>query len=125
MAWRCGATSRSGRGGAGSARGWLAGLLALGLGLLLVACAAPRPPRARHAEVVAALRDYAEAEMADKRIPGLALALVEGDEIVWAGGFGLADPVNGTRADADTIWRVGSVSKLFTDLAVMQLVERG
>ena len=114
-----------GRGGGGSARGGLAGLLALVLGLLLAACAAPRPLRVRHAEVVAALRAQVEAEMADKRIPGLALALVEGDEIVWAGGFGLADPVKGTRADADTIWRVGSVSKLFTDLAVMQLVERG
>src|SRR6185437_13818589 len=41
-----------------------------------------------------------------------------------AHGFGFADPEAKVPATADTIYRVGSVSKLFTDLAIMQLVER-
>ncbi len=56
-------------------------------------------------------------EMEVKRIPSMALALTEGDRIVWARGFGEARP--GVPADADTLFRVGSVSKLFTDIAVV------
>ena len=37
----------------------------------------------------------------------------------------MADPKNNTPATADTVYRIGSVSKLFTDIAIMQLVERG
>jgi CubicO group peptidase (beta-lactamase class C family) len=40
-------------------------------------------------------------------------------------GFGFADPKRKIPATAETIYRVGSVSKLFTDIAVMQLVEQG
>ena len=97
--------------------------------LLGSACRSPRtaaPAKsAAYAPVVTALSAYVEAEMQDKRIPGLSLALVAGNEIVWARGFGAADPERGTPATADTVYRVGSVSKLFTDIAVMQLVERG
>jgi len=102
--------------------------------LVWVACGSPRtapPPRDQtYAPVIAALSEYVEAEMKDKRIPGLSIALVDGrepagTEIVWARGFGVADPETGTPATADTVYRVGSVSKLFTDIAVMQLVERG
>ena len=42
-----------------------------------------------------------------------------------AHGVGLADPAAGRPATAETLYRVGSVSKLFTGIAVLQLVERG
>jgi CubicO group peptidase (beta-lactamase class C family)/D-alanyl-D-alanine dipeptidase len=60
-----------------------------------------------------------------KGLPALSIALVDDQEIVWAKGFGRADPVRNVPATGQTVYRVGSVSKLFTDLAVMQLVERG
>ncbi len=63
--------------------------------------------------------------MADQQLPALSIALVDGDRIVWARGFGEADPVHHVPATAETVYRVGSVSKLFTDVALMQLVERG
>jgi CubicO group peptidase (beta-lactamase class C family)/D-alanyl-D-alanine dipeptidase len=58
-------------------------------------------------------------------LPAVSMALVEGPTVVWARGFGLARPKEGVAATGGTVYRIGSVSKLFTDLAVMQLVERG
>ena len=55
----------------------------------------------------------------------LSLVLLDGNQVVWATGFGLADPVSGHPADADTMYRIGSVSKTFTALAVMRWVDRG
>jgi CubicO group peptidase (beta-lactamase class C family)/D-alanyl-D-alanine dipeptidase len=50
---------------------------------------------------------------------------VDDQQIVWAQGFGFADPAAKIPATAQTVYRVGSVSKLFTDIAIMQQVERG
>ena len=79
----------------------------------------------RYAALVEDLSQYIEWELADKAIPGLSIALVEGSQLVWASGFGTSDPETGLPATAETVYRVGSVSKLFTDIGVMQLVERG
>jgi CubicO group peptidase (beta-lactamase class C family)/D-alanyl-D-alanine dipeptidase len=59
------------------------------------------------------------------KVPALSIALIIDQKVVWSAGFGIADPATETRADADTAYRVGSVSKLFTDVAAMQLVEQG
>lgn len=77
------------------------------------------------AEVVQSLRPLIEHELEDKRIPSIAVALVDDQRIVWAEGFGWSDPGHKTSASAGTVYRVGSVSKLFTDIGIMQLVERG
>lgn len=105
-------------------------------GFLLVvavsaACPAGAPaqavvaPPARYAAVAAALERFLAAEVEAKQLPALSIALVDDQEIVWARGFGHARPRDKQPATAATIYRVGSVSKLFTDLAVMQLVEQG
>ena len=56
-------------------------------------------------------------EMAAWGIGGLAMALVDGEETVYAAGFG--------EARRDSVFRCGSISKLFNAFAVMQLVEAG
>ena len=86
--------------------------------------AAAIPPTSRYAPVAAALERFIAHEMADKALPGLSIALVDGPTIVWARGFGFANPSDSTPATARTVYRVGSVSKLFTDIGVMQQVER-
>jgi CubicO group peptidase (beta-lactamase class C family) len=59
-------------------------------------------------------------------IPGAVVALVLGDETLYLGGFGKADLASGEPVSAqETLFRTGSVSKLVTWTAVMQLVERG
>lgn len=83
------------------------------------------PPREDYRQAAVRVSAFIEREMTDKELPALSIALVDGAETVWARGFGFADPADSTPASAATVYRVGSVSKLFTDLAIMQLVERG
>lgn len=87
--------------------------------------AASVTPSATYAPVAEELRRLIRHEMEDKGLPAVSIALVDGAEVVWAEGFGVQDPGTGTPATASTVHRVGSVSKLFTDIAVMQGVERG
>jgi CubicO group peptidase (beta-lactamase class C family)/D-alanyl-D-alanine dipeptidase len=75
--------------------------------------------------VVEALTPLIEHELKEKGIPSIAVALVDNQQMVWAQGFGVADPASKLAATAATVYRVGSVSKLFTDIGVMQLVEQG
>ena len=82
-------------------------------------------PGPKHAAVAEALDRFIAREVADKRLPALSIALVDGPSIVWAKGYGFRDASKTVPADASTVYRVGSVSKLFTDLALMRLVERG
>jgi len=82
-------------------------------------------PTKPYEEAAKALDAFIAKEVADKELPALSIALVDDQTIVWAKGFGFADPEKKKPATADTVYRVGSVSKLFTDIAVMQLVERG
>lgn len=64
--------------------------------------------------------------MEANHIPGAAIAVVKDGQIFLAKGYGYADLERGTPATADTtIFRMGSISKIFTWTAVMQLVEQG
>ena len=83
------------------------------------------PPRSDYASIVAAIDPMIGFEMEDKQLPAFSIALVDGNEIVWAQGFGYQDPERKIPATAHTVYRVGSVSKLFTDIAIMQMVESG
>ncbi len=82
-------------------------------------------PRKDYAATVEMIERLITHEMADKDLPALSIALVDDQQIVWAKGFGFTDPKSKKPATAETVYRVGSVSKLFTDIAVMQLVEQG
>jgi CubicO group peptidase (beta-lactamase class C family)/D-alanyl-D-alanine dipeptidase len=105
----------------------------LGLGALALFVAFPGRSGAqatvaaakKYAEVAKSLEGFIAREVAGKKLPALSIALVDDQAIVWARGFGYVDPKEKVPATADTVYRVGSVSKLFTDIAVMQLVERG
>jgi CubicO group peptidase (beta-lactamase class C family) len=72
----------------------------------------------------AAIDAYVERQMGELRIPGLALAIVQGEQIIHLKGFGLADGA-GQPVTPQTPFIIGSTTKSFTALAVMQLVEAG
>ncbi len=67
---------------------------------------------------------YVAAEMQAAHVPGAALAVVEGSRTVYSKGYGVADP-GGRPVTPQTPFVLGSLSKSFTAVAVMQLVERG
>src|SRR5687768_7063609 len=58
--------------------------------------------------------------MAEQGIPGLAVALVDKDRVLWTEGFGHVDRDGSAPVTADTIFAVQSMSKNFTATAVMQ-----
>jgi len=70
-----------------------------------------------------AIDSFLQAQVKANRIPGLAVAIVQGDEIIFARGYGEAAP--GIPVTPQTQFYIGSVTKGFTALAVMQLVEHG
>lgn len=67
---------------------------------------------------------YITAKMEELGIPGAALVIVQGDQIVHMKGFGVADST-GRPVTPQTPFFTGSTGKSFTALAVMQLVEAG
>jgi len=73
--------------------------------------------------VVEKLEDAINYEIDNKDLNAISMVMVDDQQIIWAKGFGYEDPKNSVLADAHTVYRVGSVSKLFTDMAIMQKVE--
>ncbi len=71
-----------------------------------------------------AIDNYINTTMKTEHIPGLSLAIVKGDQIVYMQGYGKADN-SGRPVTPQTPFILGSVSKSFTGLAIAQLVESG
>ncbi|MCA9173890.1 MAG: serine hydrolase [Planctomycetales bacterium] len=97
------------------------GPLAHDLAFLVV----PAKPKPDYTTVKQKLKQAIQHEVAAKDLPAFSISLVDGGQTIWSEGFGFEDADRKRPATADTIYRVGSVSKLLTDIAVMQLVERG
>ncbi len=70
-----------------------------------------------------AIDAFLQAQVKANRLPGLAVAIIQGDEIIFAKGYGKAAP--GRPVTPQTQFYIGSVTKGFTALAIMQLVEQG
>jgi CubicO group peptidase (beta-lactamase class C family) len=71
------------------------------------------------------LADSLEDARVEAHIPGMSIAIVKDDEIVWARGFGLADVEAARPADENTIYAVGSTTKAFTATLIGMLVDEG
>ena len=67
--------------------------------------------------------DYVASQMKQTHIPGLAIGIVKGNQTLYIKGYGDAD--TGRKVTGQTPFEIGSVSKSFTALAIMQLVEKG
>ena len=76
------------------------------------AASADVEPTAKYREVVEQLRMAVRHEVSSKDLPAFSIALVDGDKTIWAEGFGFQDADRKHPATAETVYRVGSVSKL-------------
>ena len=104
---------------------------AVAAALPICACALPPQARAQSAAFVdtTALAAFVDstvtARIAADWIPGAGFVFVQNGRVVVARGYGLADVarLRAVRPES-TVWRIGSISKVFTATAVMQLVDR-
>lgn len=72
-----------------------------------------------------AINEFVERSMAKGRIPGVALIIVGGDEVVYSNGFGYVDLRNKKTVNMDAVFELGSNSKAFTGLAILKLEQAG
>ena len=69
--------------------------------------------------------DYVNRQMRRHHIPGLSLAVVKDGKVIKAKGYGLANVELNVPATKDTVYQIGSVTKVFTSTAVMILANDG
>lgn len=98
--------------------------------ILLAGCATPPPiatsdERGDYSHTQKYLSWLVDREMAQNEITGLSIALVDDQKVIWQQGFGYADLENKILATPETVYRAGSIAKVFTAAATMQLAEQG
>jgi D-alanyl-D-alanine carboxypeptidase len=69
--------------------------------------------------------DFVAAQMRQFHVPGLTLVVVKKGEIIKARGYGLANVAQKIPAAAETVYKIGSVSKQFVATGIMLLVQEG
>jgi CubicO group peptidase (beta-lactamase class C family) len=93
----------------------------------------PAPARAARvtgpidsAELASFVDTIINAQLAKENIPGAVFVLVQNGKVLYQRGYGLANIARRQPVDPEkTIWRIGSISKVFTATAVVQLADRG
>jgi CubicO group peptidase (beta-lactamase class C family) len=101
-----------------------AGLL-LVLTLTLFSFAAVWAEETNRSELLARIDAIVEEAMESDRVVGTSVGVRKNGEILVAKGYGYADLENHVRATEHTVYRIGSISKQFTAVAIMMLVEQG
>jgi len=71
------------------------------------------------------LEDFIFEKMSKTHLPGLSIAIVKDGKVIYSRGFCFRDLEYGLTATSSTLYGIGSVTKSFTALSVMQLVEEG
>jgi CubicO group peptidase (beta-lactamase class C family) len=71
------------------------------------------------------LEKWIQAQMEYRGLPGLSVGIVFDQNLIWAKGYGLADLEKKTAALPSSIYRIASITKLFTTTAIMQLRDQG
>jgi CubicO group peptidase (beta-lactamase class C family) len=87
------------------------------------ACPAQQPVDQQN--LIQYAQQYFTKKMVSDHIVGLSAAVVLHGQVVWKEGFGYADRENKVAMTSQTVVNIGSITKTFTALAVMQLNEQG
>jgi CubicO group peptidase (beta-lactamase class C family) len=78
----------------------------------------------KYAEKIKIVENFIKKQIEIDRIPALSIGFMK-DDFVWAKGFGYADLENKTPATENSAYRLASVTKTMTAIAVLRLVEKG
>lgn len=75
-------------------------------------------------EAINLIEVWLDAQKDYEEIPGISMAIVHNQELLYSGGFGFSNPSKKTPANSKTIYSICSISKLFTSIAILQLRDR-
>lgn len=103
-------------------------MLTRALAALLTTLSLAAQPVASKPEVQESIRlleTWSGSQMEYRNLPGLSVAVVAGDEIVWMRGFGFANVEKKSPVTPQTLFRMASNTKMFTALAILQLRDAG
>jgi len=106
---------------------WLIPVVLALISVLTPICVAAdkQEEKLKPAQSVDELRQQLEKILKDTLTPGVSVAIVHRDGPEWIAGLGKADVASGRAATADTLFRIGSVSKAFASLSILMLVDQG
>ncbi|MEM7235293.1 MAG: serine hydrolase domain-containing protein, partial [Planctomycetota bacterium] len=83
------------------------------------------PVREGYEASARALSRFIRREVSQKDIPALSISISDSRGTIWSAGFGYERKASKRPATESTVYRVGSISKLFTDIAFLRFVEAG
>jgi CubicO group peptidase (beta-lactamase class C family) len=83
------------------------------------------PVDANYAAVLNNFPDFVMEKMGNSNIAGLSISIVDDQRVVWSRGFGYANKNQMKQVTPETLFQAGSISKLFTTTAILQLVDNG
>lgn len=78
-----------------------------------------------YAKVIDGIRQTLPGSMAGNRVRGVAVALIDGQQLVWAEGFGFTDIAKTKPVTAETVFSLQSISKTYTATAFMMALDKG
>ena len=96
----------------------------IGIVLTMLILAQPKPAPAQEA-TLNGFDDYVNKALKDWEVPGVAIAIIKNDKIVYAKGYGVRKLGDPTPVDEKTLFAIGSSSKAFTAAAIAMLVDDG
>ncbi len=76
-------------------------------------------------KTISELRDSIGRIMEEEHMPGLSLALVHRDSVIWQGGVGVVDLITNKPVTQSDLFRIGSITKTFVSLAIQKLIAEG
>lgn len=85
----------------------------------------PIAPSVAHSQAPGRIDSLVQRSMKEQHVPGIAIAVVKNGKPVYAKGYGFANLELRARATPETVFEIGSLTKQFTSMLVMQLVEKG
>jgi len=90
-----------------------------------VTTTAPAPVVPTYTATIAECRTAIREALEETGADSMSVALVDGETVVWSEAFGLAQKSTGQAATTDTLYCIGSVSKLLATISVMMLADQG
>ena len=76
-------------------------------------------------EALTLIEVWLEAQKDYEKLPGITASIVSDQELLWSGAYGMANIDKNIKAETKTICSIGSISKLFTSVAIMKLYDEG